>query len=61
MFKGKPNNGDFTLPITPGYDRLIGNPYPSAMDAEEFIKDNLSTIDGGNNTNGNIFNGALYF
>ncbi len=61
VFRGKPNNGDFTLPLTPGNDRLIGNPYPSAMDAEEFIKDNLGTTDGGNNTNGNVFNGALYF
>jgi hypothetical protein len=61
VFKGKPNNGDFTLPLTPGNDRLIGNPYPSAMDAEAFIKDNLGTTDGGNNTNGNVFNGALYF
>jgi len=61
VFRGKPNNGDFTLPLTPGYDRLIGNPYPSAMDTEKFILDNLSTIDGGNNPNGNVFNGALYF
>ncbi|NNL15863.1 MAG: T9SS type A sorting domain-containing protein, partial [Flavobacteriaceae bacterium] len=61
VFRGKPYNGDFTLPLTPGNDRLIGNPYPSAMDAEEFIKDNLGTTDGGNNTNGNVFNGALYF
>ena len=61
VFRGKPNNGDFTLPLTSGNDRLIGNPYPSAMDAEKFILDNLSTIDGGNNTNGNVFNGALYF
>jgi hypothetical protein len=64
VFKGKPNNGDFTLPIVAGNDRLIGNPYPSAMDADEFIKDNIKeTINGkvGRNTNGNIFNGALYF
>jgi hypothetical protein len=61
VFRGKPNNGDFTLSLTSGNDRLIGNPYPSAMDAEKFILDNLSTIDGGNNTNGNVFNGALYF
>ena len=61
VFKGKPNNGDFTLPITVGNDRLIGNPYPSALDADKFIKDNLSTTDGGNNTVGNVFNGALYF
>jgi hypothetical protein len=64
VFKGKPNNGDVTLPIVKGNDRLIGNPYPSAMDADEFIKDNIKeTINGkaGRNTIGNIFNGALYF
>lgn len=59
VFKGKPNNGDFTLPISVGNSRLIGNPYPSAMDANKFINDNIK--DGGSNTVGNIFNGALYF
>ncbi|MDO9276264.1 MAG: LamG-like jellyroll fold domain-containing protein [Lutibacter sp.] len=61
VFKGKPNNGDFTLPIAKGNDRLVGNPYPSAMDADEFIKDNIGETDGGRNLTGNIFNGALYF
>ena len=61
VFRGKPYNGDFTLPLVPGNDRLIGNPYPSAMDADKFLKDNISTTDGGNNTVGNVFNGALYF
>ena len=63
VFKGKPYNGDFTLPIAAGDDRLIGNPYPSAMDADEFILDNIKqTInfqDGRNTVN--VFNGALYF
>ncbi|WOD42327.1 LamG-like jellyroll fold domain-containing protein [Hwangdonia lutea] len=64
VFKGLPNNGDITLPLdkTAGdVDRLIGNPYPSAIDATEFILDNMSIASGGNNTNGTIFNGALYF
>ncbi|WP_347923968.1 LamG-like jellyroll fold domain-containing protein [Pontimicrobium sp. SW4] len=64
VFKGLPNNGDITLELdkTSGdVERLIGNPYPSALDATEFILDNLSLADGGNNTNGTIFNGALYF
>ncbi|MFZ2431443.1 MAG: LamG domain-containing protein [Lutibacter sp.] len=64
VFKGKPNNGDFTLQIDAGNSRLIGNPYPSAMDADEFIKDNIKeTINSkaGRNKEGNIFNGALYF
>ena len=63
VFKGKPNNGDITLPIIVGNDRLIGNPYASAIDADEFIKDNIKeTINSkvGRNT-ANIFNGALYF
>ena len=63
-FVGKPNNGDFTLALNklPGdVNRLIGNPYPSAMDATEFILDNMSVADGGNNPTGNVINGAVYF
>jgi len=62
-FKGKPNNGTITLPISVGNERLIGNPYPSALDANEFILDNIKeTIneEEGRNTV-NVFNGALYF
>jgi hypothetical protein len=66
VFKGKPYNGDITLELEKSHisplgnvDRLIGNPYPSALDANEFILDNIK--DGGRNTVGNIFNGALYF
>ncbi|WP_124981366.1 LamG-like jellyroll fold domain-containing protein [Nonlabens xiamenensis] len=40
VFQGKPNNGDINLPINTGNDYLIGNPYPSALDAHEFIADN---------------------
>lgn len=64
VFKGLPNNGDITLPLDKSsgdVERLIGNPYPSAIDATEFILDNLSEVDGGTNTNGTIINGALYF
>jgi len=62
IFKGKPNNGNITaLSVLAGNDYLIGNPYPSAMDAEKFIKDNISIADGGNNASGNVINGALYF
>ncbi|HEY9222033.1 MAG TPA: LamG-like jellyroll fold domain-containing protein [Lutibacter sp.] len=63
VFKGKPNNGEIKLPISAGNDRLIGNPYASAIDADEFIKDNIKeTINSkaGRNIK-NIFNGALYF
>ena len=64
VFKGKPNNGDISLVLdnsSGDVQRLIGNPYPSAIDATEFILDNLSIAAGGNNVNGTIFNGALYF
>lgn len=58
VFVGKPNNGDITLPITAGNDYLVGNPYPSALDADEFILDHIA--DGGRAFQ-NIINGALYF
>ncbi|WP_248722594.1 choice-of-anchor D domain-containing protein [Seonamhaeicola sp. ML3] len=61
VFNGQPNNGDINLTITAGNDYLVGNPYPSALDADEFILDNIGTADGGRNTSGNIINGALYF
>ncbi|UKM66456.1 T9SS type A sorting domain-containing protein [Flavobacteriaceae bacterium GSB9] len=50
VFIGKPNNGTITTPLNPGYDALIGNPYPSAIDANQFLIDNAGTITG-----------ALYF
>lgn len=49
VFNGKPNNGDITLTISANNDYLIGNPYPSAIDAHEFLSDNPDT------------NGTLYF
>jgi len=64
VFKGIPNNGVITLALNKNVtaqnpsgnvDRLIGNPYPSAIDATEFILDNMSIADGGNNVNGNDF------
>ena len=47
VFKGKPHNGDIELPITNGNDYLVGNPYPSALDADQFILDNLDSTTGG--------------
>ena len=50
LFVGVPNNGDINFtPIENKYN-LIGNPYPSPLDAAEFIKKN-----NGNTT------GSLYF
>ena len=58
-FNGKPNNGDISLTLSAGNDYLIGNPYPSAIDADEFILDNIS--DGAGRAASNIFDGTLYF
>ena len=58
-FVGKPNNG--TITNTVGADQLLlaGNPYPSALDADKFINDNINTIA---NTNSNpAIDGTLYF
>jgi len=49
-FVGKPNNGTIVSPISGDNLNLCGNPYPSAINADLFIKDNIHTI-----------NGTLYF
>lgn len=59
VFNGKPNNGDISLTLSPGNDYLIGNPYASALDADEFILDNISS--SGGRAASDIFDGALYF
>ncbi|MFZ3273736.1 MAG: T9SS type A sorting domain-containing protein, partial [Lutibacter sp.] len=46
-FVGKPNNGDISLPLNGGFDYLVGNPYPSAIDAVKFLNDNKLSIEGG--------------
>lgn len=46
IFRGLPNDGNYSYSVTAGNDFLIGNPYPSALDADQFINDNLSIIDG---------------
>ena len=61
-FKGKPHNGPMLgLSIATGQNYLIGNPYPSAIDGFQFIRDNMNNIPGGGNNSSNIFNGSLYF
>ncbi|MGK4567304.1 LamG domain-containing protein [Flavobacterium sp. 3HN19-14] len=45
-FVGKPNNAQITLPIGGGFLNLTGNPYPSALDANKFLLDNASSLDG---------------
>ncbi len=60
VFNGKPHNGHVTLTLSAGNDYLVGNPYASAIDADEFIKDNISVGNGGRAAT-NIINGTLYF
>ncbi len=45
-FVGVPNDGDYILPIDDLRFSLIGNPYPSALDANQFITDNTDAIGG---------------
>ncbi|SDB24873.1 SprB repeat-containing protein [Flavobacteriaceae bacterium MAR_2010_188] len=59
-FMGKPNNSTINTPISIGNQALVGNPYPSAIDANEFIKDNIPGATGSPDTNGSI-DGSLYF
>lgn len=43
-FVGTPNDGDITTNINAGHNSLLGNPYPSALDADQFYADNSSII-----------------
>ena len=45
-FKGRPNDGDYSIPISQNNFSLVGNPYPSALDAEAFITENSSEFNG---------------
>jgi len=55
VFTGKPNNGDINLTINAGNDYLVGNPYPSALDAHQFIIDNAPIIEGSGATTGTLY------
>lgn len=64
QFTGVPNNGTINIPVTvrdSGPDintgeRLIGNPYPSPIDADAFIKANITS-----GTGTKTISGTLYF
>ncbi|MEO7976142.1 T9SS sorting signal type C domain-containing protein [Flavobacterium sp.] len=59
-FVGKPNNGTISgQAVTAGNFYLIGNPYPSAVDADEFLYN--TSLNGYNNSNNVILNGTIYF
>ncbi len=53
-FKGVPNNGTYTIPVSLALNRYngIGNPYPSAINVTDFIDGNNTRLD-------NL--GTLYF
>lgn len=61
-FIGVPNNGTIDIPVTVRTsdglgERLLGNPYPSAIDADAFINANLV----GTGTINQTITGTLYF
>jgi len=61
VFKGNiPNDGTYQFAISAEEYLLIGNPYPSAIDTDEFIKDNISVSSGGNGA-ADVIYGTLYF
>jgi hypothetical protein len=53
-FEGKPNNGVIELTVSANNYHLVGNPYPSAIDADKFIDDNGSSP-GTESTTGPIY------
>lgn len=59
-FKGFPNNGDIELTgISADQNYLIGNPYPSAVNAVKFIEGHLENSNP--SLSGNVFNGTIYY
>lgn len=47
VFAGVPNNGGHSLTgVNPDKSYLLGNPYPSALDADKFLTDNAGVLDG---------------
>ena len=42
-FRGIPNSGNYSLSIKEGESKLVGNPYPSALDLNKFLLENTST------------------
>ena len=61
-FVGKPNNGDISHALAAANTSLLGNPYPSALDADQFILDNIGVIEeDGDAIGAGVTTGALYF
>ncbi|AXT20239.1 T9SS C-terminal target domain-containing protein [Flavobacteriaceae bacterium AU392] len=51
-FKGKPNNGNIDVTILKDNLTLVGNPYPSALDAAAYIHDSDNAL---------VINGTLFY
>lgn len=61
VFTGKPNNGVIQHATSGTNLSLLGNPYPSAIDANQFITDNITVIEeDGDVIGAGITTGALY-
>ncbi|WP_157503307.1 HYR domain-containing protein [Mangrovimonas xylaniphaga] len=60
VFKGIPHNGLIENPLAANDEIFLGNPYPSAMDVEEFIKDNIPGPNA-NPGSSNAIDGTLQF
>lgn len=45
-FVGIPSAGDYSLTIDDERSYLVGNPYPSALDGDQFLSDNSAAIGG---------------
>jgi|GEM_PF-2916249 len=62
VFSGKPNNGIIQHTIGANNVYLVGNPYASALDADQFINDNLASVENAGDVIGSgSSTGALYF
>ncbi|WP_053978390.1 LamG-like jellyroll fold domain-containing protein [Mangrovimonas xylaniphaga] len=60
VFKGIPHNGLIENALTAGDEIFLSNPYPSAIDALEFIKDNIPGPNANPNSS-NAIDGTLQF
>ncbi len=62
-FSGKVNNGSITFPLALSANsvsslddyNLVGNPYPSSIKADDFIKANILPLGTGNNISGTLY------
>jgi len=62
VFNGKPNNGVIQHTVGANNVYLVGNPYASALDANQFINDNLASVENAGDVIGTgSSTGALYF